>query len=228
MLMLRNTLLCLFLFVCVGASSAMARGRLSVSILGDSYSTFTGFIPEGQPAYYYPQITSDRGDVSNVRQTWWWQLIKEGGYRLEVNDSYSGSTVSYFGYNDSDYSDRSFITRAPRLGHPDIILVLGAINDSWSRVKMGDYMYDDITRADLFTFRPALAKLFQTLEEYYPNVQVYFILSDGLRWEINESVETICGHFHIPCIKLHNIEKINGHPTIKGMKDIADQVLKAL
>jgi len=49
--------------------------------------------------------------VVNVRLTWWWQLIKDGGYLLEKNESYSGATICYTGYNDEDYSPRSFITR---------------------------------------------------------------------------------------------------------------------
>ncbi len=143
------------------AVSASAQPAKTVAILGDSYSTFYGFIPDDQPSWYYHQIEAERSDVNDVRQTWWWKLIKEGGFKLGVNDSYSGATVSYYGYNDEDYTDRSFITRATRLGNPDIILVFGAINDSWTGVRMGEYRYEDITRADLFTYRPALAKLFR-------------------------------------------------------------------
>ncbi len=208
------------------AVSASAQPAKTVAILGDSYSTFYGFIPDDQPSWYYHQIEAERSDVNDVRQTWWWKFIKEGGFKLGVNDSYSGATVSYYGYNDEDYTDRSFITRATRLGNPDIILVFGAINDSWTGVRMGEYRYEDITRADLFTYRPALAMLFQTLQDHYPNVEIYFILSDELREELDESTITICKHYDIPCICLENIEKRAGHPTIKGMSSIASQVLK--
>lgn len=74
---------------------------------------------------------SDPSDVIDVKQTWWWKVIKEGGYKLGVNDSYSGATISYMGYKDEDYTSRSFITRLPNLGNPDIILIFGATNDSW-------------------------------------------------------------------------------------------------
>lgn len=84
----------------------------------------------------------------------------------------------------------------------------------------------DITRADLFTYRPALAKLFQTLQDHYPNVDIYFILSDELREELDESTITICDHYDNSCICLENIEKRAGHPTVKGMASIASQVLK--
>lgn len=213
----------IFISLAVSASTQPAK---TVAILGDSYSTFYGFIPDDQPSWYYPQIEAERSDVNNVRQTWWWKLISEGGFKLGINDSYSGATVSYYGYNDEDYTGRSFITRATRLGNPDIILVFGAINDSWTGVRMGEYRYENITRADLFTYRPALAKLFQTLQDHYPNVDIYFILSDELREELDESTITICRHFNIPCISLESIEKRAGHPTVKGMASIASQVLK--
>ena len=103
--------------------------RLRVSILGDSYSTYQYYIPEGNEPWYFDPVRTDLTDVSDVRQTWWWQVVHDGGFILEKNDSYSGSTICYTGYNDDDYSPRSFITRLPRLGSPDIILIFGNTND---------------------------------------------------------------------------------------------------
>ena len=62
------------------------------------------------------------------------------------------------------------------------------------------------------------------MKERYPNVEIYFVLNNELKPEINESVETICKHYSIDCIKLRNIHKISGHPSVKGMRQIADQV----
>ena len=113
--------------------------RLRVSILGDSYSTYQYHIPEGNEPWYFEPFRPDLTDVKDVRQTWWWQVVHDGGFLLEKNDSYSGSTICYTGYNDDDYSPRSFITRLPRLGSPDIILIFGNTNDSWCGAKLGDY-----------------------------------------------------------------------------------------
>lgn len=199
-----------------------------VSILGDSYSTFQGYIPEGNASWYAEPLDTTRTDVADVRQTWWWQVISEGGYLLEKNDSYSGSTISYFGYNDEDYSDRSFITRLPRLGSPDILIIFGCINDSWTGSKVGEYQYDHFTRADLFTYRPALAKLLHDAQSRYPNVKIYFIIGEDLRDEIVESTQHICRHYGIEYIQLEGIDIKWGHPTIKGMSSIAKQVLKVI
>ena len=69
-----------------------------------------------------------------------------------------------------------------------------------------------------------MACLLDGLKKHYPNVAIYFILNSELTEEINTSVKTICKHYDVPCIELKDIEKINGHPSIKGMKAIAEQV----
>ena len=69
-----------------------------------------------------------------------------------------------------------------------------------------------------------MACMLDGLKKHYPNVEVYFILNTELSEEINTSVKTICKHYSIPCIELRDIDKINGHPSIKGMKAIAEQL----
>ena len=218
----------LFLLLLIATLGLNAQVRPTVAVLGDSYSTFEGFIPKGHPEWYRTNVNKAATDVDKVEQTWWWQVVKNGGYKLGVNDSYSGSTVCFTGYDDADFSDRSFVTRATNLGTPDIILVCGGTNDSWCGAKVGEYKYEGWKRADMYYFRPALAKLYTVLREHYPNVEIYFILNDCLRDDINESVDVISKHYGVPVIKLSGIDKQNGHPNVKGMKTFADQVLSAL
>lgn len=216
------------LFTVLLSIEAVAQQRLRISILGDSYSTYQNYIPEGNEVWYFEPIDPKRTDVNDVRQTWWWQVVKEGGYLLEKNDSYSGATICYTGYRDEDYSARSFITRLPRLGSPDIILIFGNTNDSWCGAKVGEYIYKDWKRADLYTYRPALAKLLNDALCRYPNARIYFIQNTELRKEIVESTATICKYYGIPVIQLKDIDKQAGHPNQKGMKAISEQVLSAL
>lgn len=206
------------------AGALPGRALQTVAILGDSYSTFEGYIPAGNQTYYNMTDWAKTG-VTDVKQTWWWQVVKEGGYKLGANDSYSGATISYSGYDDKDYVDRSFITRLPRLGNPDIILIFGGINDHWADVPIGEYKYEDIRRADLYTFRPAVIKLLQTAQERYPNAKLYFVIGEDLKESITGSIQEICRHFGVPCVQLEGIETESGHATVQGMKDIARQVL---
>ena len=112
--------------------------------------------------------------------------------------------------------------------NPDIILICGATNDSWAGVKMGEYQYEGWKRADLYCFRPAMAKMLSDIRQHYPNVDVYFILNSELKEVVNQSVDEVCRHYNVPVIKLKDIDKKSGHPSVKGMKSFAEQVLKVL
>jgi hypothetical protein len=114
------------------------------------------------------------------------------------------------------------------VGSPDILLIFGNTNDCWCGAKMGEYVYSGWKRADLYTYRPALAKLLNDALSRYPNVRIYFIMNTDLRKDIVESTTTICKYYGIPVIELKDIEKKSGHPNQKGMKAISEQVLKAI
>ena len=199
----------------------------SVSILGDSYSTYEDYMtPSTNELWYYAKNGEKKTDVTDVTQTWWHQVIKENGWKLCLNNSYSGATISYSGYDGNDYSARSFNTRMDNLGCPDIIFIFGATNDSWAGSPIGEYKYEDITKADLYQFRPALAHMLKWMKNRYINTEIYFILNTELKESINTSVKTICEHYGIPVIVLSEVDKMSGHPSVKGMRQIADDVNK--
>ena len=222
---MKNLRLLLSLIV-LAVLPTVAQVKPTVAVLGDSYSTFAGFIPNGNACWYNSPADHKRTDVTKVEQTWWWQVANEGGYKLGAIESYSGATVCNTGYRDEDYSDRSFVTRCTNLGNPDIILICGATNDSWANAPIGDYKYANWKRVDLYFFRPAMAKMLNDIKQHYPNVDVYFILNTELKKEINESVQEVCKHYDVPVIELVDIDKKSSHPSVKGMKSIALQVLK--
>jgi hypothetical protein len=222
---MKKTLSILYLlFVCVLAGAQTK----SVSVLGDSYSTFEGAIPKGNAIWYFKRNNPNQTDVNRVEQTWWSLLIADKGWKLEMNNSFSGSTICNTGYNKDDYSDRSFTKRMDNLGNPDIIFIFGATNDSWAHSPIGEYKYDDITTDDLWSFRPAMAKMLAWMKERYAQSDIYFLLNDGLSNDINTSVKTICEHYGVKCIELHQIDKMAGHPSVKGMQQIAEQVAEAM
>lgn len=202
--------------------------RKSVSILGDSYSTFQDYVVPDTNFVWYPLHDGNKNDVTKVEETWWHILLKETGYKLDQNNSFSGSTIGYHGYGDEDYELRSFENRKSFLGCPDIILIFGGTNDSWSGTKVGEYKYEGWTKKDLWDYRPALAKMLEFMKFRYVNTDIYFILNTELRDDITESTLTLCKHYDIPVIKLHDIDKQAGHPSIKGMKQVAEQVKAAI
>ena len=83
-------------------------------ILGDSYSTYEGYIPEGYGTYYCKNGREDGSPASKIdfENTWWAKLIADKGYKLVVNDSWTGATICYTGYDGTDCSQtKSFIRR---------------------------------------------------------------------------------------------------------------------
>lgn len=206
-------------------TSTMTSFAQRVSILGDSYSTFEDFMtPSTNELWYYAKNAPSKTDVNRVQDTWWWQFIHDNGYTLCVNNSYSGATIGYQGYDQNDYSARSFLKRVYNIGDPDILFIFGGTNDSWANEPVGEYKWADWTYGDYYTFRPALASLLNWVTLHHPNMPVYFLINSELREDITESCKTICDHYGVTYIQLHDIDKRQGHPTAKGMKAIAEQV----
>lgn len=205
-------------------------GAVKVSVFGDSYSTFEGWIPKTNAVYYAAgeKRPNPDNDVSKVEECWWHRVIAAVGGKLERNESWSGSTIGYKGYGGYDAAAFSFVKRADRLGDPDLILLCGGTNDAWAQAPQGEYKYADWTDADLFTYRPALAKTLAELARLYPKAETVFILNSELSRAVQESTAEVCRHYGVKLVRLHHIDKQCGHPSVNGMRQFADQVVEAL
>jgi len=222
---MRTRLLIILAVICTTATAQ----KRSVSVLGDSYSTYEHYTtPATNEQWYFEPWRDKRTDVSDVTQTWWYQLCRNRDFKLDTNNSYSGSTICFTGYNGDDYTQRSFITRAGSLGCPDIILVFGGTNDSWANSPLGELKFEGITREELFNYRQAVCYLGKYLTTRYPNTDIYFILNDQLKPEIGDAMRQVCAKYRLHLIELHDISKTSGHPDIAGMRQIAEQVGKAI
>ena len=215
--------LCLAI-ISIASIAVSAQSRKGVSILGDSYSTFENcVVPDTNKVWYFEHPVREN-DVKDVADTWWYRLIVENGYRLCNNNSFSGSTICNTGYHGNDYSDRSFIARMKNLGSPDLIYVFGGTNDSWADSPIGEFKYADWTDEDLYDFRPATAYMLANMKKYYPGTEIVFIINSGLKDDITGSIKTICDHYVIPYIQLTDIDCQVGHPSVKGMRQIVEQI----
>lgn len=220
----------IILLIAIICYATSATAQKKVSVLGDSYSTYEGFMtPSCNLSWYAGEDgKGKRNDVSRVEETWWHLLIKKQGWTLEANNSYSGATICFTGYRGEDYSDRSFITRMYNLGNPDIILIFGGTNDSWARSPIGINKYSDWTRTDLFQFRQAFCYLLSSMRKLYPQARIINITNNQLKQDITTATEEICNHYGVINIQLRDIDKQHGHPSVKGMKEIAQQIEEAL
>lgn len=205
-------------------------------IIGDSYSTFKGHIPEGY-AVYYPSGSHPEFEVDNVEDTWWQQVIDELDLNLVLNNSWSGSTICYTGYNNSDCSkSSSFIFRLLQLKENgffdkndiNTVFVFGGTNDSWANSPLGQIKFDDFTKTDLYFVLPAICFLVKTLKEILPNADIYCLVNTELKPEITDAFKQACDKYGVTCISFDAIDKVHGHPTKKGMQDIKNTVVNTI
>jgi len=75
---------------------------------------------------------------------------------------------------------------------------------------------------------PAFCYLLKRVKANVVGARVVVILNDVLKDEISDGFKTACKKYDIEFIALENIDKNFGHPTILGMSQIKEQVLKNL
>ena len=207
----------------------------NIVIFGDSYSTFSGYVPEGYDVYYKPEGRKET-DVTRVEQTWWHRLTPDMGLEIVRNDSWSGTTICHTGYDGDDYSKISFVARLDRLAAEgffsqneiDTVLVFGGTNDSWADSPLGELKEHGQTREDLFCVLPAIGYMGTRLRELLPKARILFIINTELKSEIGEAIRTTAARCGAECVALCDVDKMCGHPTVRGMGEIFEQVKQAL
>ena len=238
-------------------SSQSFRGAV-ISILGDSISTFAGWLPveDGHNlnhSRYYP-----KDYMGEVQQTWWHKLINNLGAKLGVNDSWSGSRV----HNDLDANEGNLgpdacmasITRITNLGAngtPDLIFFYGGTNDAGKGVEIGTFNAGKAHKVDLTatkwdTFADAYAAAIMRLQYYYPEAKIIAMTPMWVKSyysvprmnQFAEVIQQICDYFGVAVIDLrkcginaNNIGLYLGdglHPNVKGMEMMEKYIRRQL
>lgn len=206
--------------------------KKNVFIMGDSYSTYKGYIPEEYHAYYSDERTANP-IVGGVEKTWWRILAGEMGLNIVRNDSFSGSTVCNT-VREALSVDSSFINRFDRYAAENFfaeneigtMLIFGGTNDSWINAPIGELQYSDWTAEDLKCVLPAFCYLIDGAKKSVDKLLV--ILNTGLKAEITNGFMAACEKNGVEYLYLKDIDKECGHPTELGMKQIAEQVAARL
>lgn len=169
---------------------------MSLSIFGDSISTFDGYIPEGY-AVFFPFD----GEVTEVSQTWWMKLIEDTGMELCANSSSSGSTcvgdslsTDNPRYGCSGFRISSLIGRQGKM--PDVIIIYMGTNDLLTGVPIGD---NDGTRlveeGIIENFSDAYTLILDKVSSDYPISQIYCCtLVPVGEWGTKVPYETFTNH----------------------------------
>lgn len=147
---------------------------ITLSILGDSLSTFEGWIP-GECTNFFPK----NGDLTDVSETWWMQLLDDTGMELCSNNSSAGSTC----VGDSLFTgevkygcsgDRISLLTGSQGRMPDIVIVFMGTNDLLTGVPIGD---NDGTKlveeGKIDNFSDAYTLMLDKISSEYPAAQIY-------------------------------------------------------
>ena len=145
-----------------------------ISILGDSISTFTGYTtPDG---VFYDLFCVAMAEMRGVDDTWWMRVIHELDGQLEVNNSFSSTTVcENFScgnpiaesarimdafHRSPNYLPGCSDQRTAGLGNPDMILVSMGTNDAGYGVDLGKFSRD-------------YHLMLQKLKRNYPHAEIW-------------------------------------------------------
>lgn len=200
----------------------------NVMIIGDSYSTYEGYIPEGYSCYYRTDRT-EPPIIIGVEKTWWHIFEKENDLNIVINDSFSGSTVCNT-VRESLTVASSFISRIDKYIAEDFfaknnirtLFIFGGTNDSWIDAPVGNLQYSGWTAETLKCVLPAFCYLVDRAKTVVEDIIV--IINSELKQEITDGFAEACKKNGVRYLCLKEIDKVNGHPTELGMKQIAQQV----
>lgn len=203
-----------------------------VSVIGDSISTFRGYIPFGYSTYY-PRTD---GTFISVSDMYWYQLIYKHmtNARLERNIAYSGSWVTNASASKNTYFARRFINQKG-VGDADIVIIHGGTND-WNKnaVNLVTGLSirsttgpTDAQLAPLFTtadaattraqiealndttFCEAYIKLVKLIKERNPNVKIVCVIGDYLGVGVQQATHKIAQHYGARCVDLLAVNGFN-------------------
>lgn len=228
----------------------------TLSILGDSISTYTGHIPSGNANYY----NGSNCGVNHVNQTWWRRVLNRCGLELNKNNAWSGSRVTNTASAESNGMARA--TLLDNGAHPDIIIVQLGINDFNGGISLGTYNGRGVLPTNGSTFREAYAIMLSNIQKKYKTSKVYAMtllpaqrtiadvaspevnISGVYLTEYNDAIKEIADAFCVEVIDIascgisyYNADTYMGdfddsglflHPNAEGHKLISEKVAKAL
>lgn len=153
-----------------------------ISILGDSISTFSGWLPSDKQGYsgatyasYYPT-----GTITSVEQMWWKKVINELNLTLGSNCSWSGSRLIGNAASTTSAECAASNKRIEDLGQngtPDIIVCYIGINDLQTiyNAEIGTYTTKDAWLQDInpTTLSEAYGLMLSKILKTYPLAEVF-------------------------------------------------------
>ncbi len=218
------------------------------SFLGDSITTYEGYLPKGYPSFY-SRPDSYITNIYGYKDTWWGQVLEHFGAQLLVNNSWSGSCVckapsceiESYGCSDARCGGLGYDGISPH----HIIVFLGS-ND-----RGKGYPLTSEDKSDLSVIENAYAVMLDKIKINYPSAEVWcctFPITTCSREPYFEFPKTQMGipmESYGECIKsvakakncriidlwdkTKLCDTLEGlHPNYNGMTMIAEKVIEAV
>lgn len=227
-----------------------------ISFLGDSISTYSGFSNNtshnnsiGGNAIWYPNNNYAGADLT-VQDTWWYKVADQSGYKIAVNNSWSGSVVN----SAQTYNVRSRNLHNTSNGaDPDIVVIFMGVNDYAAGTAVGAYDGKSEPPVNPSNFSEAYGRTIKNILDKYEGVEVYCctFLPDRKRFSgssnskgidesaYNDAIRTIAANMGVNLIDLYNNSGITPsnisqftvdrlHPNKNGMEKIAKTVVDSI
>lgn len=178
----------------------------TISIQGDSISTFAGTITDGNATYY----SASHKFVNSIDATWWGLLINECRMRLIRNDAWAGSRISGTGDNAmcsvarcSNIKHNDSTVDTYQYGAPEIIVVMAGTNDVSGNVEMGTA--DGAVTTYMGAFKTMLVNLksqcrnakIVVFQLYRGNVLDYANSGGKHQYEYQEAMANLCRRYGV-------------------------------
>lgn len=198
-----------------------------LSIMGDSISTFDGYIPTDYNIFY-----PGSGEISTVEKTWWFQVYQATGMLLHANASSSNTTITG---NSADTTGSApgcstkrmlDLTPGDNGAPPDILFVFMGTNDFLRSVELGSFSGASArTEGEITNFCEAYELMIQKLNALYPDTEIYFFTlletsagdvddnpdaypatnkNGNTIGDFNAEIATIASAYGYPVIDVHN------------------------
>lgn len=178
----------------------------TISIQGDSLSTFAGTITDGNATYY----STSHKFVNSIDATWWGLLINECRMRLIRNDAWSGSRIS--GTEDNAMCSVARCSNIKHIdsavdtyqyGAPEIIVVMAGTNDVSGNVEMGTA--DGAVTTYMGAFKTMIANLksqcrnakIVVFQLYRGDVLDYVNSGGKHQYEYQEAMANLCRRYGV-------------------------------
>lgn len=228
-----------------------ANKKTKLAVLGDSISTYDGYIETGFNPAYYPKY-----DVTDVNMMWWKIVADELGIDDIVISSISQS--AFFDYGEAMFPpiyDTRRITRIGTGGAPDVVFVNAGTNDGFAGQSAGIEYTEDIQTLEALpnSTVKGIALTIRKIQAAYPSAKIVMMIPKQVKLssmqtgydlqrvsKIADEIKTYAEMYGVwkvidlrKCgINQTNVATFCGdgiiHPNAKGMRQMARYILEEL